>query len=155
MTAAGPATSSSQIDLVLSKLERFRLRENGRNRWRACCPAHNSSNPSTLSIGVGDTGAVLLRCWSGCALEDITAALGLDVLDLFPSKSANGHGEPPIRRRGLLPARQALDLLDAEMNLLVLCASDMARGESLDSATRERLLRSAARVAMLRLETRA
>ncbi len=150
MTAdASSRMSGSPIDLVLSRLEGFRLRENGRNRWRACCPAHRSSNPSTLSIGVGDNGAVLLRCWSGCALEDITSVLRLDVLELFPPKSEAGHGGPPVSRRRLVTASQALELLNVEMHLVVLCASAMARGESLNPLTRERLLRSAARVAML------
>jgi len=48
------------IDLVLSRLGGFEPRENGRDRWRACCPAHRGANPSALSIGVGDKGAVLL-----------------------------------------------------------------------------------------------
>ena len=54
----------------------------------------------------------------------------------------------------MLTARQALELLDLEMTLTVICASDMARGQTLTETTRERLLLSAARVALLREEIR-
>ena len=57
-------------------------------------------------------------------------------------------------RRRLLTPGQALDLLDMEMTLAIVCANDMARGKSLDEATRGRLLLSAARVSMLRQEMR-
>lgn len=147
--------SASPIDVVLGRLDGFQVRENGRDRWRACCPAHGGSNPSTLSLGVGDNGTVLLRCWSGCSLEDITAALGLNVMDLFPPKSERSGGGSSIKRRRLLTARQALDVLNTEMTLAVVCMSDMARGKALDEATRERLLLGAARVSMLDDEVRA
>ncbi len=146
---------SRPIDLVLSRLDAFKLRENGRDRWRACCPAHGGKNPSALSIGVGADDQVLLRCWHGCEVEQVAHALGLELADLFPPKPQNGHGGPPIKRRRLITAGQALDLLEAEMTLAIVCASDMARGDLLDAPTRERLMRGAARVSMLKDEVRA
>lgn len=140
------------IDAVLSRLDGFKLRENGRERWRACCPAHGGSNPSALSIGVGENDAVLLRCWQGCDVEQIVGALGLELSDLFPPRQSNGHGSGPLARRRLITAGQALDLLDFEMTLAIVCASDMAAGKALDRPTRARLLQSAARVGMLRQE---
>jgi hypothetical protein len=143
------------IDLVLSRLEPYRLRENGRDRWRACCPAHGGKNPSALSIGVGSEDQVLLRCWSGCEVEQVAHALRLELRDLFPPKPAAGHAVPPLTRRRLVTAGQAVDLLDMEMTLAIVCASDLAAGKQLDSATRERLLQGAARVSMLKAEVRA
>lgn len=95
------------IDLVLTRLEPFLLRESGRDRWRACCPAHGGRNPSALSIGIGDAGGVLLRCWSGCEVEQVAHALGLELQDLFPPRRDAGHlaGRMP-RRRMLPPARR-------------------------------------------------
>lgn len=142
------------IDMVLSRLESYRLRENGRDRWRACCPAHGGRNPSALSIGVGSDNQVLLRCWQGCEVEQVAHALSLELADLFPPKPQDGAGRPLARRR-LLTAGQALDLLDAEMTLAIVCASDMAAGRALDEATLGRLLQSAARVSMLRSEVHA
>jgi hypothetical protein len=143
------------IDQVLARLEPYRLRENGRDRWRACCPAHGGKNPSALSIGVGADDQVLLRCWHGCEVEQVAHALGLELEDLFPPRPQAGQGGGPIRRRRLITASQALDVLDFEMTLAVVCASDMARGVELDEETRERLLQGAARVSMIRSEARA
>lgn len=50
---------SRPIDVVLSRLEGYRLRPNGPDRWRACCPAHGGSNPTALSVGVSADDAVL------------------------------------------------------------------------------------------------
>lgn len=142
----------SPIDIALDRLAGYRLRPNGADRWRACCPAHSGSNPSALSVGLGREGQVLLRCWSGCGVDAIASSLGLELEDLFPPRdSASGK---PARRR-LISAGQALDLLDAEMTLAVVCTADLAAGRELDEATRERLLRAAARVGMLRQEVHA
>lgn len=77
----------------------------------------------------------------------MVSALGLELEALFPPRDSSA-GKPTRRR--LISAGQALDLLDVEMALAVVCASDMAAGKTLDEATRERLLLSAARVGMLR-----
>jgi protein tyrosine phosphatase len=52
----------------------------------ACCPAHNDKNPS-LSIKETKDGDVLLHCFAGCGVDDVVAALGLEMSDLF-SKQA-------------------------------------------------------------------
>ncbi|HKQ34018.1 MAG TPA: hypothetical protein VJT11_01805 [Nitrospiraceae bacterium] len=66
-------------DELLSRLEGVRPRGSG--KWMARCPAHQDKNPS-LALTEGDKG-LLLRCWAGCSLEDITRTLGLTVKDLF------------------------------------------------------------------------
>ena len=143
----------SPIDLVLSRLGQFKPRPNGRDRWRACCPAHGGSNPSALSIGIGQEEAVLLKCWHGCGVDQVAHAMGLELHDLFSPKPDAGNG--PMRRRRLLTAGQALELLESEIGLTCLCASDMARGAVLDDVTRERLMLAAARVSLMRDEVRA
>lgn len=146
---------SSPIDLVLSRLEGHKLRQQGRDRWRACCPAHGGTNPSALSIGVGADDQVLLKCWHGCDVEQVANALGLELTDLFPPRAPHLHASGKPARRRLLSAGQALDLLDSEMTLAVVCAADMASGRALDEPTRSRLLRAAARVSMLKEEAHA
>lgn len=147
---------SAPIDVVLARLDGFKLRENGRDRWRACCPAHGGSNPSALSVGLGDDGCVLLRCWHGCSADQVAQALGLELAELFPPKpQAAGGVHSPIKRRRLLTAGQALDLLDGEMMLAIVCAADLSEGKALDDDTHGRLRLSAARVAMLRDEVSA
>ncbi|HZU66280.1 MAG TPA: AAA family ATPase [Ktedonobacteraceae bacterium] len=95
--------ASPTLDHVLAQLKGVRTSLRG---WRACCPAHADSEPS-LSIGLGEQGQVLLKCFAGCSLERIVEAIGLTITDLFPDgattleqgSSNNGH-------------RQALTLLD-------------------------------------------
>lgn len=145
---------SAHIDVVLSRLAPFKLRENGPDRWRACCPAHGGSNPSTLSVGIGDDGAVLLKCFSSCSADEVASALGLELSDLFPPKPQPGGGRGPIKRRRLITAQQALEQLDEEMTLAQVCSAQLADGKPLTDATRQRLLLGAARVAMMRDEVR-
>jgi hypothetical protein len=140
------------IDSVLARLEPFGVREQGRERWRARCPAHGGKSANTLSVGVGDGDCVLLRCWAGCDVDAVTQALGLDVGDLFPRRDAHA---PEMQRRRLLSAAQALELLESVATLVVVVASDMATGKAPDEATRKALLRSAARIIYMRHEVNA
>lgn len=144
----------SPIDVVLSRVE---ARESAPGRWRAACPVCGGRNRSTLSIGEGDTGAVLIRCFkSECSAESIASALGLELQDLFPSKPARpGDGAPPMRKRRLLPAHQALQVLEEDLTLAIGCMSQMARGEALDEAARDSLLSAAAHVVFIRDEVAA
>ncbi len=50
--------------------------------WQARCPAHDDRTPS-LSISTGDDGRTLVHCHAGCLVEDILAAVGLTLRDLF------------------------------------------------------------------------
>lgn len=67
---------------VLSRLTHVRKTTRG---WTACCPAHDDRSPS-LSVTVGTGGRILLRCWSGCAFQEIAGALGLRPGDLSPGR---------------------------------------------------------------------
>ena len=142
---------TAPVDLVLSRLAD--PRQNGADRWRCACPVCGGRNRSTLSVGVGDTGAVLLKCWKeGCSPDQIARAVGLDLEDLFPPSDSHS---PPTKRRRLISAGQALEVLEHELTLAIVCAADMARGQKLDKTTRDRLLQGAARVSLIRDEVRA
>ena len=67
------------VERVVGRLERVRKSGGG---WTARCPAHPDRSPS-LSIREGQDGACLLFCFSGCDVEDVVAALGLEMSDLF------------------------------------------------------------------------
>lgn len=146
---------SSPIDLVLSRAAGYGLRETGKGRWRMLGACHGGNNRSAVSIGEGDGGVVMIKCFHGCPVESVVAALGLEVTDLFPPRLPAGGGAPAAARRRLLTAGQALDLLDSEATLLIVCAADLARGEALDEATRDRLRLGAARIALMRQEVHA
>jgi len=73
------------VDLVLDRLEG--VKERG-DDYQALCPAHDDREPS-LSVSQGDDGSALLKCFAGCETEDVVAALGLGMGDLFERR--NGH----------------------------------------------------------------
>jgi hypothetical protein len=75
------------VDLVLDRLEGVRQR--GDYYYQALCPAHEDRDPS-LSVAEGEDGRALLKCFAGCDTEDVVAALGLEMTDLFERR--NGHG---------------------------------------------------------------
>ena len=140
----------SRIDAILARLDN--PKPSGRDRWRCACPVCGEGNRSTLSIGVGDSGAVLLKCFkSECDPEAIAGALGLELHDLFPRSMA---GSPPLKRRGLLSASQALDVLAFESSLVRLAAQNLANGHALNPGDLERLSIAAARVSAIASEVR-
>lgn len=65
-------------DELLTRLDGVRRTSRG---YIARCPAHADRHPS-LSVSEGERG-ILVKCWAGCRLQEITAALDLTVRDLF------------------------------------------------------------------------
>ncbi len=50
--------------------------------WMARCPAHDDQTPS-LSVRSGKDGRVLVYCHAGCTVEEVVAAVGLELRDLM------------------------------------------------------------------------
>lgn len=134
---------------LLDRLDK--VRERGPGQWSARCPAHEDAGPS-LSIKEIPDGRVLIHCFAGCEVEDVVAAVGLDLADLFPPRESHGA---PLQRRRLLSAAQALELVHDESQLIALVASDIARGEYITDADCDRVLQAAGRIAYLLDEVRA
>ena len=64
--------------------ERLRVVLDGReygNRLTARCPAHEDSSPSLSVRAAGDRA--LVHCFGGCRTEDVVAALGWTLRDLY------------------------------------------------------------------------
>lgn len=56
------------------------------------CPAHEDRNPS---LGVDDKGdKVMLRCYSGCHTDDVVAAIGMELKDLFDGEPDQDRAVP-------------------------------------------------------------
>lgn len=75
------------LETLLSRLDK--LRPNGSNKWMACCPAHDDGSPS-LGIKQSDNGTILIHCFAGCSVDDVTASIGMETWQLFPD------GMPPM-----------------------------------------------------------
>lgn len=99
-------TTAAPIDKVLARLEK--VRANGRDKWMACCPAHDDRSPS-LSIRETSEGVILCHCFAGCTAAEVVESVGLRLRDLFPwrpqtNQRAKRQGLPEWRRRKLLEA---------------------------------------------------
>lgn len=143
----------SAVDMILGRLDK--PRQTGRDRWRSRCPSCGGGSTSSLSVGVGADGAVLLKCFKGCEVAQVVDALGLQLSDLFPPKLEAGQGAAPMKRRRLISDRQALDLLHDEAQLVAIVGLNLARGVPVVDADLERVLQAAGRVAYLRNEVMA
>lgn len=77
-------------------LEQFgEFRKSGAG-WITHCPGPNHSNGDrkpSLSVSEGDGGRVLLHCFAGCTTEEICAAKGWNLTDLFMGN--NGGSQQP------------------------------------------------------------
>ena len=71
------------INTFLNHLDK--VRNNGSNKWMACCPAHDDKSPS-MAIKAGDDGRIILHCFAGCSTESIVSSLNLKMSDLFEKK---------------------------------------------------------------------
>src|SRR6266849_7689707 len=95
------------LETVMSHLKGVRKSLRG---WVACCPAHGDREPS-LSIGLGDEGQVLLKCFAGCSLDCIVEAMGITVTDLFPTSLSSPRTQET--------QRNALSLVDLAQDKLL------------------------------------
>jgi hypothetical protein len=100
---------------LLARLDAVRSR--GTGKWSARCPAHPDKTPS-LTIQEGERG-LLVKCWGGCTLDEITGKLGLETKDLFYD------GLPDPRQRREAVQRRAKDRAAQR-------TADKARGRNSD-----------------------
>ncbi len=138
----------SNINVLLDRLDK--VRQVGEGRWRACCPAHNSSNPTSLSVVETGNGVILIKCWAGCGAADIVAAIGLSMSDLFPEKLS--HHIPGKRdRQHWHAAKEALIALDQAAMLIWVAAENVSRGVVLTNEDHKTLAAAAAHVKNIRV----
>lgn len=140
-------------ETIIGALGPYGIKPTGRDRYRAICPSCGERNPNTLSIGVTAEGSVLIKCFKlGCSVEEITAALGLAVTDLFPAQPTHAA---PLKRRRMITDRQALDQLHDEAQFVALVAGNIAFGVTITDDERAQCMTAAGRIAWLRDEVMA
>ena len=72
--------------------EGSKITDNKQAHFMAQCPAHADNNPS---LGVDDKGdRIMVRCYAGCQTEDVIAALGLELRDLFDGEPEHDKAVP-------------------------------------------------------------
>ena len=76
----------------LSRLDK--VKPIGKDRWKACCPAHNDRSPS-LYVAVGREDRILVDCKAGCRPAEVVSAMGLRWSDLFAEGSTPPKPQGP------------------------------------------------------------
>ena len=125
-------------ETILSRLSR--VRKSGKGSWSACCPAHADKSPS-LSVKELDDGRTLIHCFGGCGTDDVLAAIGLEMADLFPEKL------PDMPRARGFTAWDALKALKSESVIIALVAADIAEGKPISPQDADRVATAAGRIA--------
>lgn len=131
---------TSPIEAVLGRLDGVARSGKG---YIARCPAHCDKTPS-LSVKEGDDGRVLIHCFAGCQIEDIVAATGLSMADLFSSDASK-------RRNPMIPGFKLRDLKEAaefERQILCIVNADRKSGKSISPSDLERTRIALNRIAM-------
>jgi hypothetical protein len=127
---------------VLDRLDGVRPTGNG--CWIAKCPAHPDRSPSLSIRDANDR--VLLHCFAGCDPDDVLAAIGLGLKDLFERPLA--HHVAPIH--SAIPARDLLVLLDHEIVVAVLILDDVIRRRAIKESELSRLMQASALIGQAR-----
>ncbi len=121
------------VERLLARLSK--VKSLGAGRYKACCPAHEDSEPS-LAIRVVDDGRILIHCFAGCPPGDVLAAIGLSLADLYPT---------PLGQ-ALVPLWRDPAYLSLERTVLAVAEADHRRGQRLSRADLERELQAFQRV---------
>ena len=98
---------------ILSRLDK--VRSTGRDKWTACCPAHDDKSPS-LSVAIGRKGNTIFYCHSGCTQEEVRDALGINWGSAFVEGSA-----APVKPREP----------DVDDYVIAIARASLSRGERL------------------------
>jgi len=119
-----PAVAADDLpaDILLRRLQGVTQPSAG--QWYACCPAHLDSRPS-LSVTETPDFKLLVYCHTGCVVDTILAAVGLNQSHLFPSDYAvfKALRSGKRKRHALYAARpayaaDATDVPDATVRIL-------------------------------------
>lgn len=120
---------------VLNRLEK--VRANGAKSWRAICPAHKGSNPTSLLITEKPDGAVLMHCFAHeCPPQEIVQAIGLTLDDIYPPRPISHHRNPD--RRPFF-SQDAFKAVITEVRIVYLCAIDITKGRAISPDEMQRL----------------
>jgi len=126
------------------------VRQTGRGRWIARCPAHKDRSPS-LSVRELDDGRVLVHDFAGCSIESILTSLGLTMSNLYPARLP-GHG--PTRgytsTHSRIPAGDLLEVISEETSVVAIIGADMLARRTIAETDWTRLAIAAARIGCAR-----
>ena len=119
------------IEKVLANAELVTQTKPG--QWRCKCPSHQAEKSKRKSLSVSETeiGSVLIHCFAGCDVDEVVAAWGLSLSDLFPKDEYIEKGKCSKKPKGKDP-RKLIEGVQFVATIVELGASKLLQGEILD-----------------------
>jgi hypothetical protein len=145
LAEAPPMSAAAKL---LDRLDR--LKQTAPACWLARCPAHEDHSPS-LSIRALDDGRLLLHCFAGCGTDEVLAALGLQLRDLYPKRLPEvGEARSYPKSHSRIPARDLLEVVSEDITVVALLAADFRQRRMISEDDWKRLAQAAARIGRAR-----
>lgn len=113
---------------VTSRLRGLVKRHNG--GLLAFCPSHDDRKGRSLAVSLGRQGQVLMHCFAGCSIHEITAAIDLNPSDLFIR--SDSKYEP--QTRAYFNDWQIINALRHDALVVMIAARTMLTGKALPEA---------------------
>lgn len=134
-------SSNEILSEVASRLKGVIKRHNG--GILAFCPSHDDKNGRSLAVSIGRENQVLIHCFAGCSIHEITGAISLNPADLFP-KSDRQNYDP--QTRSFLNEWQILTALQHDSVVVLLAARWMLTGKPLPESDTDFLSKAVIRI---------
>ncbi|MBX3616985.1 hypothetical protein [Nitrosomonas sp.] len=116
---------SDNLNEITSRLKGVVKRSNG--GYLAFCPSHNDQKGRSLAVSLGRQDQVLMHCFAGCSVHEITQAIGLNPADLFPRTECKY--EP--QARSYFNDWQIIHALQRDALIVLIAARTMLTGKAL------------------------
>lgn len=113
---------------VTSRLKGVIKRHNG--GLLAFCPSHDDRKGRSLAVTLGRQGQVIMHCFAGCSIHEITAAIDLNTSDLFIRSDSKYESQP----RAYFNDWQVLGALRHDALIVLIAARTMLAGKALPEA---------------------
>ncbi len=139
---------SADPDLLLNRLEN--VKRTGDQRWKACCPVHESKGKSSLSICQAEDGRLLIHCFGGCEPLEILKVCGLEMIDLMPERIT--HNATPAEKQKWREAasmrdwKQARSSIQQEARVVWVAGKQIKNGKPLNDVDDQRLDKALERI---------
>ncbi|MDV6345642.1 hypothetical protein [Nitrosomonas sp. Is37] len=133
--------SSDILSKITPYLKGVIRRQNG--GLLAFCPGHDDRKSRSLAVSIGRDGQILMRCFAGCSIHEITSAMGLSVSDLFPDSNKAKY-DPQSRAH--FHEWQILEALAFDAAVLLIVARRINEGDKLPEADMEYLAKAVIRI---------
>jgi hypothetical protein len=100
-----------------------KVKKTGASSYIACCPAHNDKSPS-LTLKETSDGRILIHCFAGCSIGDITSALNIEISDLYSDKTSFSPYQKQVWN-----AQEVLHAISHELSVVGVVCSDIKKGK--------------------------